>query len=115
MAMHCFENRLPDGSVVSFHYAETGERVAGILDYAFVEKDSAHGTFRGRIDAGTITAVWTHAVEGSEQSQEIIVRVQSDRAIKANGELIEGRDNVLRLKDPAAAAFNESLARVRCD
>ena len=115
MTMHCFENRLPDGSVVSFHYAETGERVAGILDYAFVQKDSAHGTFRGRIDGGTITALWAHTVEGSDQVQEILVRVEGDRALKANGELAEARDRVLRLKAPAAAAFNERFTRVRCD
>jgi hypothetical protein len=115
MAMHCFENRLPDGSVVSFHYAHTGERVVGILDYAFVQKDSAHGTFRGRLDGGTITALWAHTVEGSDQVQEVLVRVEGDRALKANGELTEGRDRVQRLKDPAAAAFNESFTRVRCD
>ena len=46
---------------------------------------------------------------------EILVRVEGDRVLKANGELTERRDRVLRLKDPAAAAFNESLTRVRCD
>ena len=99
MPMHCFENRLPDGSVVSFHYAQTGERVAGILDYAFVQKDSALGTFRGRIDGGTITALWAHTVEGSDQVQEILIRVEGDRALKANGE---------------PATFNERFTRVRC-
>ena len=54
-------------------------------------------------------------MEGSDQVQEILVRVEGDRALKANGELTEGRDRVLRLKDPAAAAFNESFTRVRCD
>jgi hypothetical protein len=115
MTMHCFENRLPDGSVLSFSYAATGGRVAGILECAFAQKDGAHGTFRGRIDGGVITALWAHTIEGSDQVQEIVVRVEGDRAVKANGELTQGLDQVLRLKDPGAAAFSESFTRVRCD
>jgi hypothetical protein len=115
MRMYCFENRLPDGSIVSFHYAADGERVFGILDYAFVEKDNARGTFMGRRDGDTITALWTHRVEGSVQVQEVLIRLDTDRAVKANGELAAGPDGVLRLTHPADAAFNETFARVRCD
>lgn len=101
--------------MLSFQFTDYDGGVVGILDYAFKEKDSAHGTFSGRREGDLITARWTHTVEGATQTQDVLVRLESDRAVKANGELVEGPDGVLRLKDAAAAVFNEAFARVQCD
>jgi hypothetical protein len=115
LAVHCYETRTADGSVFSFQYTDYVGEVVGILDYAFHEKDGAHGTFRGRRAGDLITARWTHTVEGTTQTQEVLIRLEGDRAVKANGDLAEGPDGVLRLKDSAAAVFNEAFARVQCD
>jgi len=114
-AVNCFEQRFPDGSVLSFQYTEYFEDVVGILDYSFAEKDGAHGTFKGKKNGDTITATWSYVVEGSNQTEEIMVKIEGDKATKASGELVEGKDKVLRLKDIAKATWAETFTRVQCD
>jgi hypothetical protein len=115
LAVNCFETRTQDGSVQSFHYSDLAGEVVGVLDYDFKEKDGAHGTFSGKRQDDLISAIWTRAIEGSTERQEVLIRLEPDRAVKANGELIAGADGVLRLKDRSAASFNEVFGRVQCD
>lgn len=114
-AVNCFEQRFPDGSVLSFQYTEYYEDVVGILDYSFAEKDGAHGTFKGKKNGDIITATWSYIVEGSNQTEEIMVKIEGDKAVKASGELKEGKDGTLSLKDPAKATWVETFTRVQCD
>ncbi|GAB4496714.1 MAG: hypothetical protein OHK0019_28950 [Saprospiraceae bacterium] len=114
-AVNCFEQRYPDGSVLSFQYTEYYEDVVGILDYSFAEKDGAHGTFKGKKNGDVITATWSYVVEGSNQTEEIMVKIEGDKAVKASGELVEGKDKVLRLKDATNATWAETFTRVQCD
>lgn len=113
--VHCFENRLPDGSVLSFQYTEYYDDIVGILDYSFADKDGAHGTFKGKKDGNLIAATWSYTVEGSEQTEEILFRIEGDKAMKASGELSESEDGKIRLKDPASASWDETYSRVQCD
>jgi hypothetical protein len=113
-AVHCFESRLPDESVLRFQYTEHGGGITGVLDYDFAEKDGAHGTLTGQRDGEVITALWTRTIEGVTETQEVRIRIERDRAVKANGELVGGTDKVLRLRDPEHAIFNETFDRVRC-
>lgn len=113
--VNCFEQRLPDGSVLSFQYTEYYDQVVGILDYTFAEKDGAHGTFTGKKEGDIITATWSYVVEGSSQREEIMVKIDGDMARKASGELVESKDGVLRLKDAASAEWQETFTRVQCD
>jgi hypothetical protein len=46
---------------------------------------------------------------------EVLIRLEPDRAVKANGEPTTGADGVLRLKERSAATFNERFERVQCD
>jgi hypothetical protein len=106
---------MPDGSVLSFQYTEYYDEVVGILDYSFSEKDGAHGTFKGKKEGNIIIADWSYMVEGSNQTEEIMVKIEGDKALKASGELKEGKGGVLSLKDPASATWEETFTRVRCD
>lgn len=113
--VHCFENRMPDGSVLSFQYTEYYDEIVGILDYSFYEKDGAHGTFKGTKAGNLITATWSYTIEGSEQAEEILFKIEGDKALKASGELTEGESGGLVLKDPATVKWEETFTRVRCD
>ena len=113
-AVQCFESRLPDESVLRFRYTEHGGGITGVLDYDFAEKDGAHGTLTGQRVGDVITALWTRTIEGVTETQEVRIRIERDRAVKANGELVGGTDNVLRLRDPEHAIFNETFNRVPC-
>ena len=113
--VNCFENKMPDGSTLSLQYTEYYEEIVGILDYSFYDKDGAHGTFKGKKEGDIITAAWTYTVEGSEQTEQIMIKIEGDKAMKASGELVEGKDGALQLKDPAQATWQETLTRVQCD
>jgi hypothetical protein len=114
-AVNCFEQRFPDGSVLSFQYTEYDDDVVGILDFSFAEKDGAHGTLKGKKKDNLITATWSYTVEGSNQTEEILIKIEGDKAMKASGELVEGKDGKLSLKDPATATWAETFTRVQCD
>lgn len=104
---------MPDGSILSFHYADYAGGVVGILDYDFTEKDGAHGTLDGRRQDDIITAVWTRAIEGTTERQEVLIRLEPEGAVQVNGELATGADGVLRLKDrwrPSTKPSNECSA-----
>ncbi len=113
--VYCYEQRMPDGSVLSFQYTDYYDDIVGILDYSFAEKDGAHGTFKGKKEGNVITAVWGYVVEGSQQQEEIMVKIEGDNAIKASGELMETPGGLLKLKDPAGASWVETFGRVQCD
>jgi hypothetical protein len=113
--VNCYEQRFPDGSVLSFHYTDYYDDIVGILDYSFAEKDGAHGTFKGKKEGNIITATWNYMVEGSNQTEEIMVKLEGDKALKASGELVEAADGTLKLKDAANATWAETFTRVQCD
>jgi len=114
-AVHCFEDRYPDGSVLSLQYTEYYDDIVGILDYSFYEKDGAHGTFKGTKNGNLITATWSYTIEGSEQTEEILIKIEGDKALRASGELTEGEAGTLVLKDPAKLSWEEMFKRVACD
>lgn len=114
--VNCFEQHMPDGSVLSFQYTEYYDQIVGILDYTFAEKDGAHGTLKGTKEGDIITALWSYTVEGSEQQEEVVFKITGDKAAKGNGELTETKSGVLKLKDPAKVDWTaEVFTRVNCD
>ena len=113
--VHCFEIRESDGSVLSFQYTEYYDQIVGILDYSFYDKDGAHGTFEGKKEGDIIAATWSYTIEGSPQKEKILIRIDGDRARRAQGELTEEKDGTLRLKNPSAATWDEVFTRVQCD
>lgn len=114
-AVHCFEDRQSDGSVLSLQYTEYYDQIVGILDYSFYDKDGAHGTFKGVKDGNLITATWSYTIEGSEQTEEILIKIEGDKAFRGYGELTEGEAGTMVLKDPAKARWEDTFTRVECD
>ncbi|MCC6461000.1 MAG: hypothetical protein IT260_11050 [Saprospiraceae bacterium] len=114
-AVHCFEQHLPDSSVFSLHYTVYYETIVGILDYTFTDKDGAHGTFTGTLTDNVISATWNYSIEGSEQTEEILIKIEGDKAYRGYGELQEGKDGHLTLKDPSQVKWEDAFTRVQCD
>ena len=44
-------------------------------------------------------------VEVSNQAEKIVIKIEGDYAMKANGQLTEVKDKVLRMKDPPPPLF----------
>ena len=113
--VHCFQSVRADGSTVSLQFIEYVDAVVGIFDYAFEDQDGAYGTFTGTLADNVINAEWSYAIEGAQQIERILIRVDGNRAYRAHGELVADESGELSLKDPGNPAWSESLSRVSCD
>lgn len=73
----------------------------------------AEGTLTGTVEDGLITAVYQYLIEGSEQSEEVIFKLDGDSLLIGEGELVEGEGGLLKLKSPDTVTFEMALTRVK--
>lgn len=90
-----------------------GNEVTGTYNWIPAEKDSARGTLTGTIKNGIITAVYDYMIEGSNQKEEMIFKMEVNQLLVKKGELTEAGD-MLKLKNPESAEFSEVIPRVLC-
>ena len=90
-----------------------GDEVTGRYDWIPAGKDSARGTLNGTINNGIITAVYDYMIEGSQQKEEMIFKMEVNQLLIKRGALEEVGD-MLKLKDPDTAKFSEVIPRVIC-
>ncbi len=90
-----------------------GEEVYGIqIRQPGGEVHGARGSLTGKIRGGVIRALYEYSVEGSDQSEEVAFKLENDRLLVGEGELVEGEGGVLRLKNAAKVTFPKALRRV---
>lgn len=89
-------------------------QVSGTLNYRFWEKDGAYGTIKGSMDGEDIVAEYDYTIEGSNQLEEVRFRLDGDKLLRQQGELIELEGGKLVLKDPQHAPYNEVFTEVSC-
>ncbi len=90
-----------------------GEKVTGIYNWMPAEKDQAHGTIEGTIKDNIITAIYSYTIEGSDQKEEAIFKMETGKISLLSGQM-EEVDGVMMIKDKAAVEISESLAEVDC-
>ncbi len=90
-----------------------GKEVTGNYNWIPAGKDSARGTLTGTFDNKIITAVYDYVIEGSNQKEEMIFKMEVNQLLIKRGELTEV-GGILKLKDPATATFSEVIPRVIC-
>ena len=90
-----------------------GDEVTGTYDWIPAEKDAARGTLTGTIKNGIITAVYDYMIEGSNQKEEVVFKMEINQLLVKKGEL-EEVGGILKLKNPATAKFSEVIPRVIC-
>jgi len=90
-----------------------GNKVSGTYNRIPVGKDAASGTLTGTIDNKIITAVYNYVIEGSNQKEEMILKLEINQLLVKRGELAE-MEGMLKLKNPAEAKFSEAIPRVIC-
>lgn len=76
------------------------------------EVHGAEGTLSGTVADGLIRAVYQYMIEGSEQSEEVIFKLEGDTLLIGEGELVEGEGGLLKLKSPDKVTFEKALIRV---
>ncbi|MCX6979276.1 MAG: hypothetical protein NTV08_00765 [Verrucomicrobia bacterium] len=77
------------------------------------EAHGARGTLQGSMKGAVISATWDYTIEGNEQSEQQIYKLDGDRLLIGTGELVErNNDAKLTFKDPSAVKFTTVLQRV---
>jgi hypothetical protein len=111
---YCYEYRVGQ-DVTTVNLVVTGNNVTGEMNWLPYEKDSGRGTLQGTRTGNEISAIWTYVIEGSNQTEEVMFKVEGEQLLRKTGELVDANnDGNLKMKDPASAAYTETYAKVTC-
>ena len=90
-----------------------GDQVTGTQIWQPEEQHGAHGILKGTISpGGLIRAVYEYTIEGSEQSEEEVLKLSGNSLFIGEGELVEGPNGLMKLKDAANITFKTELKKV---
>lgn len=92
----------------------TDNSVSGTYSWQPFESHGAHGTLSGKKEGDLLTLLYHFEIEGSEIKEEMVFRLAGDHLAEGQGELIEGSDGILHLKDPATLTFDKKLMKTAC-
>lgn len=101
-----------DSTWVSLVIAADGT-VTGSYDWIPWEKDSSIGTLSGKQEGELLKLVYDYVIEGSNQRQEVLLKLAGGQLSEAQGELIEGEGGLLKLKDPTKVTWT-AFASTAC-
>ena len=90
-----------------------GDKVMGYMDWTPDQKDGGHGFLVGTKTGSMIVADWTVMIEGSKNVEQIAFKIDGDKIVRAEAELID-KDGKLLIKDMAKAKYIDSYAKVDC-
>ena len=91
---------------------ENGEKVSGTKVWQPKNEHGARGYLEGIVNGDVIQALWSYEIEGSEQSEEMVLKLEGDKLLIGEGELVEGGNGRMNLKEPNSVAFTTSLKKV---
>ncbi|GGD74079.1 hypothetical protein GCM10011514_42710 [Emticicia aquatilis] len=109
----CYEFRFKK-DVTSVKLIMKGDSVRGEMSELLWEKDSATGTLKGKKVGNDLIVDYDYVIEGSNQVEERILRMEGDKLLVMSGELMEDKSGKLKMKDPAKATVSETLVKVKC-
>ena len=110
----CYEFRFKK-DITSVKLVMKGDSVTGEMSELIWEKDSATGTLKGKKVGNDLIVDYDYVIEGSNQVEERILRMDGDKLLVMSGELMEDKSGKLKMKDPAKATVSETLVKVKCN
>lgn len=88
--------------------------VAGYFDWAPYEKDGAHGVLKnGVIEKDMLTADYVYMIEGNVQEEEVYFKMEGDKLIQMQGELVEKKGKLVA-KDKTKLKADVVMKKVDC-
>ena len=110
----CFQMIEYKKDITSCQLTIEGDKVTGFYDWTPDQKDGGHGILINGVKKGDmITADWRYFIEGSDQTEEVILKLEADKVTKMTGELVE-KGTKMVLKNPAKAKAGDVLKKVDC-
>jgi|CXWL01.1.fsa_nt_gi hypothetical protein len=101
-----------DSTTVSLNITADGT-VTGSYDWTPWEKDGAHGTLTGKKEGDLLKLMYDYTIEGSNQQQEMLMKLTGDQLAEGETELVEGEGGVLKIKDPTKVTW-KPFVKVDC-
>ncbi len=113
---YCF-SKIFNQDVTDVQLTISGKLVTGKMDWVPYEKDSARGTLQGfKNVAGELDLVYDYMIEGSQQTETKIMKIQDGKLLVKIGELLDPKnDGNLVYKDVSQAKFSEVLEPINCN
>lgn len=91
----------------------SGESAGGTRFNGAPEVHGAYGNLTAAVRPdGIIHATWNYEIEGSQQSEEQLMKLDGDTLYLGNGELEEHGPGQMVLKDPGKVVFEKALKEV---
>lgn len=99
---------------IQMEITEVNEKVMGILNIAYAEKDANQGKFVGTLNGDKLIGTYTFNSEGIESSREIAFLIKDDQLIEGYGDLNE---DGTKFKDVNTVRYTSTmpLTKVDCD
>lgn len=94
----------------------SGENVHGVMHWQPYEKDGAIGILTGsKNKAGELELLYDYMIEGNQQTETKIMKIEHGKLHIKKGELIDPKNNGhLIFKDASKATYLETLEKVDC-
>ncbi|MBN8421738.1 MAG: hypothetical protein J0L73_22675 [Verrucomicrobia bacterium] len=93
-----------------------GGQVTGTQNWLPKQPDGhgAHGTISGKVTDGLIRVLYEYTIEGSEQSEEEVLKLDGDKLYIGEGQLLADpkNDAHLKLEDPSKVVFKKPLTKI---
>lgn len=109
----CFEYIVNKKDITTVQLIVKGDSVKGEMHWHPHEKDGAHGTLLGVKKGEIITADYSYMIEGSNQVEEVMFKLEGDKLSKYVGELTEKGTKIV-IKDPSKGKYDEVYTKVNC-
>ena len=91
---------------------EDGEKVRGTKVWQPKDEHGARGYLEGIVNGDVIQVLWSYEIEGSEQSEEMVLKIDGDKLFIGEGELVEAGNGRMNLKAPNKVGFTTFLKKV---
>ena len=93
-----------------------GDKVTGTQNWLPKAPDGhgAHGTISGTVAGDVLRVLYEYTIEGSEQSEEEVLKLDGDKLYIGEGQLLADpkNDAHLKLQDPSKVVFKKPLSKI---
>lgn len=87
-------------------------KVSGTKTWQPAEGHGARGWLDGIVNGDVIQIVYSYEIEGSEQSEEMVLKIADGKLLIGEGELVDGGEGRMNLKEPNKVGFKKTLEMV---
>jgi hypothetical protein len=93
-----------------------GDKVTGTQNWLPKAPDGhgAHGTISGTVSGDVLRVLYEYTIEGSDQSEEEVLKLDGDKLYIGEGQLLADpkNDAHLKLEDPSKVVFKKGLRKI---